>query len=252
VLNKKKKAVEKNKRWHRTLGNVFLLTTLLYSFSGAWHAFAKLPAKETARAGTTQPVFTTSDLAASITPVFAALKAGEKCTGISVVKMEGENYWQLSYQKENNKPKKYIAVNTGNELADGDRRYALSIACRLKKAPPAAVKQTAVVYSFNHRYSMMNKRLPVVEVLFRDGDSYYIETSTGSLAAVVKPSGQAERFSFSNLHMHHYWEMWLGKDSGKTAKNMVLILSTLGLLLLAITGTLMFVKKKLSRAARRL
>jgi hypothetical protein len=91
---------------------------------------------------------------------------------------------------------------------------------------------------------MMNKRLPVIEVSFDTDENYYVETATGQLSAIVAASDRAERFSFSNLHMHHYWEMWLGKGMGKPAKNFLLITSSLGLLLLATTGILIYLNRK--------
>ena len=90
----------------------------------------------------------------------------------------------------------------------------------------------------------MKKRLPVVEVSFGEDKNYYVETSTGFLSAVSSTADQAERFSFSNLHMHHYWEDWFGKQKGKALKNIVLIASTLGLLLLAVTGMFMYIRKR--------
>jgi hypothetical protein len=87
---------------------------------------------------------------------------------------------------------------------------------------------------------MMNKRLPVIEVGFDEKKNYYVETSTGHLSAITDPYDKAERFSFSNLHMHHYLEDWLGK----TVQRTFLILTTLGLLLLALTGCWMYWKKR--------
>ena len=84
-----------------------------------------------------------------------------------------------------------------------------------------------------------------MENKFNTGEAVYVETSTGDVAAVTEPSGKAESFSFSNLHMHHYWERWLGIENGKTVRNTVLIISTFGLLVLAITGLLLFLRKKL-------
>lgn len=94
----------------------------------------------------------------------------------------------------------------------------------------------------------MNKRLPVIEVGYTNGENYYVETASGKLAAVKDGLDQAERFSFSNLHMQHFWESWLGRDSGKTVRNTVLISSTLGLLLLAITGLVMYFTKRRKKA----
>jgi hypothetical protein len=43
--------------------------------------------------------------------------------------------------------------------------------------------------------------------------------------------------------------MWLGKDAGKTARNMVMIISTLGLLLVALIGITIYFRKKATKKA---
>ena len=242
VLNRKRKIPSASRRWHRWLGNVFLLTTLLYAFSGAWHAFAKLPADpepavEKARISTAQ-------LAQGFSQALALLPAAEGLTNISLAKMGKETYWQLSVKKGQTTSKKYVSITTGKLLPDGDKKYAAFLAAAIKGAAPSAVTATHHLTAFTHHYNMMNKRLPVVEVCFKDGERYYIETATSSLAAVSKPQNKAERFSFRNLHMHHYWEMWLGKESGKTVKTIFLIGTTLGLLMLALTGMIIYCRKK--------
>jgi hypothetical protein len=80
-------------------------------------------------------------------------------------------------------------------------------------------------------------------VAFEGGEKYYVETSTGYLSAITNRSSRAERFSFSNLHMHHFWKMWLGKRVGDSVRMVVLGVSTAGLLLLAMTGIFMYLKK---------
>lgn len=239
VLKTKKKGTSKSKRWHRTLGNIFLLTTLLYAFSGAWHAFAKLPAKPNLAAFQKMNIGS-NEVDLNMQHVLSSLSPGEKLSNISVVKMNGGTYWQVFYKKEKAVLKRYINTKTNAVLKDGDATYAASLASRFKGEEVIA---TIPVTTFNHRYSIMNKRLPVMEARFAGGEAVYIETITGDIAAVTRPSDKAERFSFSNLHMHHYWEMWLGKEAGKAAKNTVLITSTLGLLLLALTGTLIYLRK---------
>lgn len=240
VLKSKKRGASKSKGWHRTLGNVFLLTTLLYAFSGAWHAFAKLPTKPNLAAFEKANIGS-SEVDLSIQTIFSFLSPGEKLSNISVVKMNNTTYWQASYKKGKDVLKKYINTKTSGVLINGDAQYGAYLASRFKNEPVMAINAAT---AFSHRYSMMNKRLPVMENRFAGGDAVFIETSTGEVAAVIKPSDEAERFSFSNLHMHHYWEMWLGKVNGKAAKNTVLISSTLGLLLLAFTGALIYVRKR--------
>jgi hypothetical protein len=176
--------------------------------------------------------------------MLATLKKNEKLSGLSVVKIEGKNYWQLFIKKDKASYKRYLNMATLQELPDGDNLYACALAAQFSKQPKQSIIRTSTLKEFTHRYSMMNKRLPVVDVSFDNKKDYYIETATGSLATVTNATGSAERFSFSNLHMHHYWEMWPGKETGKSIRNTVLIVSTLGLLLLALAGILLYVKKR--------
>jgi hypothetical protein len=48
--------------------------------------------------------------------------------------------------------------------------------------------------------------------------------------------------------MQHFWETWLGRESGKTVRNTVLISSTLGLLLIACTGLILYFTKRRKKA----
>ena len=167
-----------------------------------------------------------------------SLQKGEKLTGVSIAKMDQHNYWQLFISKGKEKFKKYIETNSLSELKNGDEVYGCYLACSFSKRPHHEITHSKCLTSFNHTYSMMNKRLPVIEVGFDNRENYYVETATGKLAAVVDNADRAERFSFSNLHMHHYWEQWLGKSAGTAFRDMVLVSSTLGLMALALTGWL--------------
>ncbi|RYZ27044.1 MAG: hypothetical protein EOO10_13870 [Chitinophagaceae bacterium] len=243
VLNTKKKPATKSKRWHRALGNVFLLTTVLYAFSGAWHAFAKLPAKANL-ASLEKEEIDCKEVPLNMRTVYPFLAPDEKLANVSVVRMNEKTYWQVFYKKGKEVGKKYINTKTNVLLPDGDAQYSAYLASRVKGLQQDKIVSTKPVTAFSHSYSMMNKRLPVVENKMANGEAVYIETSTGDVAAVTDLSGKAERFSFSNLHMHHYWEMWLGKEKGKTIKNTVLIATTAGLLLLALTGVLIYLRKR--------
>ncbi len=233
------------KSWHRIAGNVFLLTTLLYAFSGAWHAFKKVPDKKHTTASTFITQFTEDELNLSLAAVCQWLNDNEILSNVSAVEVHGKNYWQVTYvDQEKKKGKKYLNMQTGELLPNGDVQYACYLACRLSGKEEHCVRQAKEITAFNHAYSMMNKQLPVVLVSFDNNVSCFIETSTGAVAAVTTPADKAERFSFSNLHMHHYAEMWWGKERGKAVRNTILITSTLGLLLVALSGVMLYVRKK--------
>ena len=238
-----KKVSSLGKSWHRILGNLFVVTTALYGISGAWHAFHKLSDKPGIEIISDRSEFPTDEINFSFADITKTLKINEKLNNISVVKMNNENYWQLFTSNGKEKLKKYIATKTLRELPNGDVEYGCYLACRFSDKPIHSITHNQCLNQFTNQYSMMNKRLPVIEVGFDEKENYYVETATGYLSAVTNTYDKAERFSFSNFHMHHYWEDLFGK-SGKTFQKTVLIISTLGLLLLALTGCWMYWMKK--------
>lgn len=242
IINKTK-ATSSGKAWHRSLGNVFVLTTALYGFSGSWHAFHKLSEKTDKEIVADRSQFSNNELNFSLSDFEKHLNTGERLTNVSTIKMDGKNYWQLFVSKGKEKQKKYIDSKTLVELPDGDIKYGCALACNFSGNASHTIAHKKCLNAFTNQYSMMNKRLPVIEVGFNEDDNYYVETSTGHLSAVTNSYDKAERFSFSNLHMHHYWENWPG-DSGKTIQKTVLISSTLGLLLLALTGLSIYFFKR--------
>jgi hypothetical protein len=232
---------------HRVLGNIFVLTTLLYSVSGAWHSFHKIPSNEKQEMKD-RAEFPSKELNLHIWDMAHTLGKKEKLTGVSPIRMDGRLYWQLGISNGNKNFKRYLDPRTCQEVADGDEKYGCYLACTFAAQNHQAIQSSRCLTQFTSRYSMMNKRLPVIEVAFENAPSYYVETSTGYLSAVTDAHDRAERFSFSNLHMHHYWEDWLGKEKGKAIERIVLISSTLGLLLLVLTGMLIYWARQLKKA----
>jgi hypothetical protein len=246
---KRKNASTTSKSWHRALGNVFVITTALYGFSGGWHALHKLSEKSEVETVADRSEFSVDEIKGlSFLELEKAMKPGERMNSISVVRMNGQDYWQLLVSKENKRERRYFRTNHLMELRAGDLKYGCYLACQFAKESNHSITHSSCLDRFTSQYSMMNKRLPVVEVGFRSRDNDYVETATGRLSAIMTRSSRAERFSFSNLHMHHYWEDWFG-DNGKPAQKILLISSTLGLLLLALTGCFIWWTRK-RKAAR--
>lgn len=242
-ITSKKKATSSSKSWHRTLGNVFVLTTALYGFSGAWHAFHKLSEKTEKEIVADRSQFSADEMILPFYSLSKFVKTNEKLANVSVVKMNGENFWQLYLSNGKEKLKRYINTKTSEELKEGDIKYGCYLACRFSNQIDHRITHSKCLNQFTNSYSMMNKRLPVIEVGFDAGSNYYVETATGHLSAITNSHDKAERFSFSYLHMHHYWEDWLG-TAGKSIQKTVFIATTLGLLLLALTGCWMYWKKR--------
>ena len=247
LTKEKKKRSGPQRIAHRVLGNIFVLTTLLYSFSGAWHSFHKISSNEVQQIKD-RAEFTSKELNLNLWDMAHTLGKKEKLTGISSIRMDGLLYWQLGISNGSKNFKRYLDPRTCQEVADGDEKYGAYLAATFAAQSQKAIHSSRALTQFNSRYSMMNKRLPVIEVAFQNAPAYYVETSTGSLSAVIGAQDRAERASFSNLHMHHYWEDWLGKEKGKAAERIMLISSTLGLLLLVLTGLLIYRNRQVKKA----
>ena len=238
-----------SRKAHRIMGNVFVVTTLLYAFSGGWHSLHKLKEKETVNKVKPSSLATAS-LGMNFKYLLPKNDSTRKPVDFSAVPFGKEVYWQLTLASEGKLQKIYFTP-FGELVKNGDENYAMQLAGKFSGRQESEIVSVKKITKFNSRYSMMKKRLPVMEVSYKDGISWFIDTSTGALAAVADDTDAAERFSFSNLHMHHYWEDFFGMEKGKVFKNLVLISSTLGLLLLAITGILMYrakIKKRKSSA----
>ena len=93
ITNKKKKPTAiKSRSSHRILGNIFVLTTLLYSLSGAWHAFHKISDKTEAAIFIDRSEFHQDVLQFSLSQLSDKLKANEQLTNVSVVSMNNMEF----------------------------------------------------------------------------------------------------------------------------------------------------------------
>jgi hypothetical protein len=245
VKSKNKGKNLRNRKAHRIIGNVFVLTTVLFAFSGAWHSLHKTGKKDIL-AEPPGSVITVSEMPVYDVLACSNLFRAEELSNFSIARVSGKVCLVLSLKKKNRKYKRYVDTETGKEFFRGEQMHALGLARHYSGLPNAALRSIKSVHSFSNRYSMMNKKLPVWEVQLQGArKTYYIETSTGLLSSLAGNADAAERFSFSQLHMHHYWEDLFGKEYGKPLKNGVLIGSTLGLFLLSLTGLLLYACRKL-------
>ncbi len=80
--------------------------------------------------------------------------------------------------------------------------------------PANKIIATNVVTKFEGEYGFVNKRLPVWKVGYAENseERYYVETSSGKLAALVNDKDLAEGYSFALFHKHHFMD-WGGKTT---------------------------------------
>jgi uncharacterized iron-regulated membrane protein len=243
---------------HRKFSVFAFFFTLLFAFSGAFHALEKVNKQNTNGIIESQRL-DNNDLS----PDIAALKQliPLPVTNISSVQIGDQFYWQvfaLSKKKEEDKNKSkdfrkqgakplsvfYIHAKTGQLLKNGDQQYATYLAMQYSGFSEQDIKEQSYVTKFEGEYGFVNKRLPVWKIKFNKNDNirYYIETSTGYLSTTVKNSDLWEGLSFAYLHKHHFmdWSGKIGRDISTMFWSMVQII-------LIATGLILWARRKIQQ-----
>lgn len=102
--------------------------------------------------------------------------------------------------------------------------------------------ESKVITNFENRdYGFVNKRLPVIKLAYDTPEktTYFIETATSRLAAIVKNSDMVEGYSFAILHKYLFMD-WAGKN----VRDLTMVLAALAILIVSVLGLILFLKKK--------
>jgi hypothetical protein len=234
------------RRVHRGVSIMAVLFTLLWSFSGGYHAFTKLvtPADPVAA-----PVLFAS---AALTPDWARLQeaVGKPMTNLAVAMIGEAGYWRVSIEGGG---LCYVAMRDYRVLPDGDRKYAIALASRYTspaseagmmlagmpgdRATTSPTNDATLLTAFTDEYNFSDKRLPVWRVATGGpgNQRLYVETCSGELAARVDAAVYAEGYSFSVFHKHHFMD-W----GGKTVRDASTIIWALMQVVLVAVGLLFF------------
>jgi hypothetical protein len=212
------------RRNHRYTAIVAALFTLMWSFSGAYHAFVKLTGETDPEPAVRQGNFAAGE--AAIDHARLRTAASRPITNISPVKINGQLYWRTTLAAEHSLGRKdlmkdgkataspvlYIKNSDYSVLPEGDQQYACSLAACYSGQPAQTALSTTPVTAFNDEYNFTDKRLPVWRVGYPGAGHprYYVETSSGQLAAFVNDAVWREGYSFSVFHKHHFMD-WGGK-----------------------------------------
>ena len=101
--------------------------------------------------------------------------------------------------------------------------------------------ESKVLTDFESReYGFVNKRLPVMKLAYDTPEktTYFIETATSRLAAVINNSDKAEGYSFAILHKFLFMD-WAGKN----IRDLTMVLAALTILIVSVLGFILFLKK---------
>lgn len=220
----KNNAIVKARRNHRYTAIVFSLFTLMFTFSGCYHAVTKL------KIDTRDQYFVQHEYATTAIDLnFSKLQAIAKkpVYNIGLVTMDTTLYWQV-YVKGNSEkaatshqPKDlmktmaapapeviYINAVNGDVLLDGEKQYAQYLAGLFSSHTEADIKSTSVITKFEGEYGFVNKRLPVWKISYatHDNERYYVETSTGKLSVRIDDKDLQEANVFNYFHKHHFMD----------------------------------------------
>ena len=216
-----------NHRWVSVVASLF---TLLFTFSGAFHALDKLKV-DTRNDYFNNQIISSSAIYFDYNEILKS--SSESINNISIVKMHDSIYWQITMNKtakvkndvalsNHNSTKgkwskdkelpipsvKYISVSGLDSLKNGEIVYANYLAAHFSGNDDNSMVSTVAIKKFEGEYGFVNKRLPVWKVQFTNDfqERYYVETSTGKLSLRVDDRDLLEGYSFSFLHKHHFMD----------------------------------------------
>jgi hypothetical protein len=130
----------------------------------------------------------------------------------------------------------YVSARTGAIRHGGERERAIELARRM--AGGEAVLGVDPVTRFGGEYGFVFKRLPVQRVLMADRVRYYVETSSGEIAARIGPADALEGWAFAYAHKWDGLKHLVGAD----ARDAIVALFALGNALTAALGLVLFTR----------
>lgn len=246
-------AVVKARRNHRYTAITASLFTLMFTFSGCYHAFSKLGAKEK-EVRSVQQGIASGAISFDLKKLQGIAK--KPVSNIGLVQLAGKNCWQLYLQPGKNKhqhkdlmkdmsaeatPVVYVDADTYSVLQNGDELYARYLATRLSGYDEKEIRSTQLVTKFTDEYNFTDKRLPVWKVNYRlnHNERIYVETSTAALAKATNDVELYEGYSFALLHKHHYMDF-----GGKTTRDASTMIGAGLQVIMVIVGLIFYFKKR--------
>jgi len=223
----------KARYWHRYTAIVAALFTLMWTFSGAWHALSKFR-EDTRGLHFEGKRFAATNLHWPFDSLQQTVKA--PITNISIVRMDTDTYWQI-YTK--NAGIQYVHTADGSLLREGDAKYAVFLAGQFSGHPERAIRAVTPVTQFTNEYNFRDKLLPVWRVAYdrRQHERYYVETRSGSLSVRIDDWDFMEGYSFALFHKHHFME-W----GGKMLRDFSTMLWALTQVVMVIVGLVLYMK----------
>ncbi|HSH72069.1 MAG TPA: PepSY domain-containing protein [Methylophilaceae bacterium] len=245
------------KRWHRRLGLVVAVSTLMFACSGLLHLIVSYQ-QATNKIVAIYPSIATSQLS----PETWHLVMHSPVHKLDLTSFKGQPYWLI----QNEGPRAQVAALAQEEHHHGDQGDAkvklagpLLVNASTLDATPAdimtlAAEQAAtyanlaasdvvkisLVSLFGGEYGFLFKRLPVVRAQFKgEGNPrYFIEPATGALSAKVTDGDALEGWIFAYIHK------WNFADANKYFRDILVSLFALGNIMVALMGLYLFSRRQ--------
>jgi len=240
------------------------LFTLMFTFSGCYHALSKLT-DDTRNSFYDEHWFASSGTSFNFEQLQATVK--KPLNNISIVSINNQTYWQVNAKKEeqglgNKKGNKqqevkgkdlmkakevaapsaiYINTNDYSMLEQGETKYANYLATKFSKHQPNEIQKTLAITKFEDEYGFVNKRLPVFKVSYatNSNERYYVETASGKLSLRVDDKDVVEGYSFALLHKHEFMA-W----AGKSVKDISTMFWAMAQIVLVVFGFILYFKMR--------
>lgn len=244
---------------HRWVSVCASLFTIMFAFSGAYHAWSKTFPDDRYSFYDDQ-IILVSNL--KMDPLSMARDSNMSLSNISVIAMHDTLFWRLypyvknaiqnsSKQKPWDKGRtveisspRYIQDENGETLLNGEKRYAAYLAQHFQGNENGSFSTILPVTKFDGEYAFVNKRLPVWKVVAdgQQSERFYIETSTGTLAARVDDNDLPEGYSFSFLHKHHFMDF-----TGKVGRDLSTMFWAAMQIVMVVVGIFFWINKTRAR-----
>lgn len=259
---KGKNEIVKARRNHRYTSIAISLFTLMFTASGAFHAAEKFFPNDITQKQV-HNTFSANEGDFDIKKLQTVIGVERLITNVQLVKINGESYFQI-YNKsaksgemkksEGEKGKDlmksqtvpppttiYVKTTDYTVLPDGEKKYANYLASQLSQHDEKEIIKTEVITKFEGEYGFVNKRLPVWKVSYPNNNQerFYVETSTGKLAAHINDLDLIEGYSFSMLHKHHFMDF-----AGKEARDFSTMFWAAGVVAMSIIGLILWLKMR--------
>jgi hypothetical protein len=230
-------------RIHQRLAVPVAPIALMLALSGALHLGVKAwQGDPTAPAAPRS--FSTTELQAPFAALVAGFVGGASILALDLTRLDGEPAWIAMpaspvaapghrHGDRHDAPPpadRYVNAATGAVIPDGNQRHATALAYQHAGLPIGTATDVKPVHRFGDGYGFVFKRLPVMAVTLpeRPGETWYVETRTGALAAHLTPLNRIEGWVFGAIHKWSFLDAGIGKPGRE-------LLQSLAALALALT-----------------